>query len=293
MFKYLHFCLLFAFLLTANQQINAQNNVKINVLNGDFTRCTNNADSILKIEIVPNPTLVWKEIILDWGEGLPIKLLPGNNLKLTYTYSVATMKKTCFYPFLADGFQKKIFVDVNYTSGVSENVGIKITFKNAPVANFSVSPPQPCVDQVVLLKNATCPNNDPSMKYKWLIDNVLKDTTIDYSLKFLLAKSFKITLETKNVCGANITSQTVQSYEKPVAIIKADSGFVTPLTNPLKICLGDGGVVKLDGTMSINTSEYTWTVSPSSGVIFFNGSSAMSSKPYFKFSQTVTGNAPL
>ncbi len=284
MLKNLHFCLFFAFLLTANQQISAQNNVKINVLNGDFTRCTNNADSILKIEIVPNPTLTWKEIILDWGEGLPIKLLPGNNLKLTYTYSVATMKKTCAYPFLTDGFQKKIFVDVNYTSGVSENVGIKITFKNAPVANFSVSPPKPCVDQTVLLTNATCPNNDPSMKYKWLIDNVLKDTTINYSLKFLLAKSFNITLETKNICGSSITSQTVQSYEKPIAIIKADSGFVTPLTNPLKICLGDGGVVKLDGTMSINTSEYTWTVSPSSGVIFFNGSSAMSAKPYFKFS---------
>ena len=267
------------------------NNVKIQII-GDFTRCTNSTDTILKTTIVPNPTLTWSKIKLDWGEGNPVNIFPGGSLMLDHIYSPANFIKECYYPFGEEGFTRKVFVDVKYTNGTSENVGYLFTFKNAPKASFSYSPNQPCIDQVVFFKNETCPANDPKMKYQWFINSILKDTTKDLSIKFLSGNTYTVKLIATNECGTSEYQQTLVAFNKPIARIKPDSGFVTPIKNPPLVCLGGGGTVKLDGAIfSQNETTYKWSFPSFSGITYVQNSQSTNPIIYLNF--TTAGTFPI
>ena len=254
---------IFTLLIFSALDIFAQNgnNVKIEILKGSFYRCSNDKDTTLEIKIVPNPTLTWTQVKLDWGDGTKVTILPGGVLTLSHNYSAINFTKNCYYPFGEDGFLIKVYADVKYSNGPPDNVTATLTFQNAPKAEFMITPTQPCIDQLMSITNKTCPANDPYMKYKWYINGIFKDSSDykkpNYSITFSTGNVYNIKLDAKNNCGISSFNQNIQSYEKPIANIKPDSGFVTPIGNPALVCLGGGGTVKLDGAiLSQNETTY-------------------------------------
>jgi large repetitive protein len=155
------------------------------------------------------------------------------------------------------------------------------TFKKPPRALFTPNPLTACAGGAVTFSNNSCPSSDPTMQYVWNYgDGTPTNGTGTHT--YAAAGSYTVTMTATNSCGTNSTTGIVTSYAPPIAAIRADSGFVTGAggqavgagtdASPYIICLGGGGRVKLDASISQNETSYQWSAPWfGSGYTYANG----------------------
>lgn len=254
--------------------------VQVTVLNGSEIRCKQ--DSIVEIEITPNPGLILDSIILYW-EGGPdfVTIYPGEPLILEHTYPVSQFEAACAYgegclPGTNDGFCFQLAILVFYNDGPNENVQKTLTFQFPPRDGngIIISPTTICAGETVSLESGICPSNDIDMSFWWEIENSSGglDTSDQESTNqpYLISGTYYVTLTTENTCGINSITDTVEVLDPPQAQALLDSGYVLPPGPPppndslYTICLNGGGIVKLNGEASPFATTYEWNVSPGS-----------------------------
>jgi gliding motility-associated-like protein len=244
--------------------------IQISVIGGGSeVRCC--TDSLVKIQITPNPNDTYTKIKVDWGDGTPIlTILPGQALIIEHTYSnykFCGMCKdyACSVNAAINGFCNQIFVFADYSNIQPENVSKILTFKVKPVASITTNPVVPCVGDMVTLKANICPSNDDDLTVKWTLPDGSMSTSLQPTYTFNQAGSFPIqlqVLESEFACGDGSANYTVNVLNKPIAALSADSGAVVVTAGTYKVCL-DGGsvVVRLSAAGSLNElPPYTWSI---------------------------------
>ncbi len=287
MFK--HFLHL-SFFLVFTQAIFAQNPT-IAICSGSQYICTtsNNQEICVEIKIDPtNPT--WQKFEIDWGDGTSKTTILGTTpqpIQVKHTYNLNGFYNTC-----TESKEYTVKLLSYKTTGIPANNAFFFSFKNKPIATFS-GPSPICKDKSIIFKiyDPNNPNSWPScppFNHTWTIKWDYGDSSPidDKGIHTYKQKgTYTIKLTTENECGIASSQQTITTYGDPLTKIVADSGFVMPLTDPLKVCLGGGGLVKINGITSENATKYTWDLTPSFGYVFSKNTNKNSPIPYIVFSQ--------
>jgi PKD repeat protein len=279
------FSLLFFIAFIQNGE--AQNDPTISVCGGGQKVCATSDSQMVCIKIILDPTYN-KQIdkyTIDWGDFTPKTTIVGS---LTPANQVHYFSLKNFFFTCNDN--KKYFITLaTFEKGKKDPVEniIPLTIINPPIARFSLNPNPACVGQEVSFSNSSCPStglSDPKIDYgdgSPTTMTVLKHT-------YNAIGTYNVKLSVSNECGNDTKSQSISILEKPIAQITPDSGFVKPLTDPLKVCLGGGGYARLNGTKSQNATSYKWDIPPVFGWQFTNNSNLNNSILELKFA--VAGN---
>jgi len=258
---------LLALSITGNTQT-----VSFTVLNGDEIRCM--TDSTVQIEITPNPSLTLSQISLNWGDGSDVEtILPGDPLMLSHTYLVSEMGYECEYgancTFGNDGICQQVSILAEYTDGPQENNSKELTFQFPPEADFSFGSAIVCEGNTVDFENESCPNNDPTMTYEWVLYNDTISTEANPTDIFEEPGTYTVQLTATNQCGtetlSDVATQVINVQELPQAEIAIDSGGLGAVSDVDTICLNSGGAVRFNGDGSSAAFFYEWGISPGSG----------------------------
>lgn len=248
--------------------------IQVTVLNGSEVRCC--TDSIVTIQITPNPNGIIQEIKLDWGDGSGIvSIFPGQPLVLSHQYSTYQFcsecrNYSCDVSAAITGFCYQISVFANYTNLQPENVSKILTYKIPPRVTATANPSVPCVGTPVTFAPNICPANDNSFQYKWTFPDNSMSTLVSPVFTFDHADTFFVTLvaiESVPVCRNDTTVYPIVVLDSAIAGINVLSGALVNDT----LCIGlpgsGGGTLVLDGgTPSKNETTYSWN--QSGGAIF-------------------------
>ncbi|MBX2892043.1 MAG: gliding motility-associated C-terminal domain-containing protein [Saprospiraceae bacterium] len=200
---------------------------------------------------------------VDWGDG-NCEIFPGCPLEMTHVYAFSN--DTCVSPSGQITFIIRLAVEkVCVVGGMPQSSFNFITFPLAvrfpPVALFGV-PGSPCAGLPVTLFGSGC-ENDFTPEYLWTVNGVPVGDTKNLPYTFPTAGSYEVSYFISNDCSTDTFTQTVTVLDPPEAAISVVSGVV----NPNKVCIGSGGgVVVLDGSLSLFETLYEWSISPSLGV---------------------------
>lgn len=238
--------------------------VQVTVLNGTEVRCV--ADSVVEVQITPNPSLEIRSITLNWGDGTaPVTIAKGDSLILTHKYNTSDYLKECAYACpLGDvgGFCVQVTVLASYTNNDLENVSKFLTYQMPPRPEIRINDNNVvCTGNEVQFNNQTCPSNDPKMEYIWDFGD--GTTSIERSPKHTYTNlgNQTVQLTAKNSCGTESITQPIRVLGEPMAMAKADSGVIEVAPDRYIVCLSRGNIIRLTGAGSLNASLYTWTVS--------------------------------
>ena len=156
-------------LMAASFVVKAQT-VQVTVLNGKEVRCV--ADSVVEVQITPNPSLDLRGITLNWGDGTdPVRIAKGDFFILRYKYNTSQYLNECAYACpLGDvgGFCVQVTVLATYSNSVPENVSKFLTYKMPPRPEILINSNNVvCTGNEVQFNNQSCPNNDMEMQFTW------------------------------------------------------------------------------------------------------------------------------
>jgi|GEM_PF-1902310 len=240
------------------------------VTNGPEERCA--VDSTVTIGITPNPDFTFTRITINWGDGSDRTIIePGQPLERSHNYPGPDFLQQCDYDgeCILDGFNGFCFlieVVAQYqNTDERENASKRLTFQTPPRPNFSVSPTLVCQNNSISFMNNTCPGNDPNMTYTWTVDGNAPLTEEEIAHIFSSSGSFPVTLMAKNKCGETSITKDIQVQELPISVPVLDSGSISIDNDIYRVCLGEGGFVRLNGDGSIAANSFRWTISPSNG----------------------------
>ncbi|MBK9489207.1 MAG: PKD domain-containing protein [Haliscomenobacter sp.] len=185
--------------------------VQVTVLNGTEVRCV--ADSVVEVQITPNPSLEIRSITLNWGDGTaPVTIVKGDSLTLSHKYNTSDYLKECAYACpLGDvgGFCVQVTVLASYTNNDLENVSKFLTYQMPPRPEIRINDNNVvCTGNEVQFNNQTCPSNDPKMEYIWDFGD--GTTSIERSPKHTYTNlgNQTVQLTAKNACGTVSASLT-------------------------------------------------------------------------------------
>lgn len=202
---------------------------------------------------------------VDWDDG-NCQIFPGCPATMTHVYSFPN--DTCIagsgqLTFIIQLGVEKICVDPLTGDSVSSFnfITFPLAVRFEPVALFAV-PGTPCAGIPVLLEGLGCGNNI-APEYGWLVNGVPAGSTQDLLFTFPAAGNYEVTYFLSNGCSTDSYTQTVTVLDPPEAALLLESGVI----NPNIVCISDsGGVVVLNGAVSLNETMYEWSCSPSFGV---------------------------
>ncbi|MEL7248580.1 MAG: PKD domain-containing protein [Bacteroidota bacterium] len=263
-------CLLLFGLLWNVSAVVAQETLSVSVLNGTEIRCY--PDSLVRIEITPNTDFAFTVIFLDWGDGTdPVEILPGDDLILEHEYPIAQFLDDCTYgegcPSFVNGFCFTIAIEAQYGGATQpENISKRLTFRFPPRPNFSPDESFICVDEEFCFQNFTCPENDESMEFEWAFPDGSTSAEENPCYTFPAAGVFPVTLTASNECGIITTTRNITVNALPIAEAVLDSGSVAFQDDIYSVCLNEGGGIRLNADGSSNSTSYSWTFIPSSGI---------------------------
>jgi gliding motility-associated-like protein len=133
------------------------------------------------------------------------------------------------------------------------------TFLNPPKADFIISDNTICKGSQVTFRDNSCPTGT-ILTNNWDLGGGITATGTTVTQTYNTAGTFTIKETVTNECGSATAMKQLTVIDPPVSVPKVDSGAVTPLTDPIKVCLGSGGLVKLNGIPSLNENSYEWDV---------------------------------
>ncbi len=282
---------LFLFLVF-HQNSKAQNDPTISVCGGGQKVCATSDSQMVCVKIILDPTYNKQidKFTIDWGDFTPKTTIVGS---LTPPNQVHYFSLKNFFYTCNDN--KKYFITLaTFEKGKKDPVEniIPLTIINPPIARFSLNPNPACVGQEVSFSNNSCPStglSDPKIDY----GDGSPVTMTAFKHTYNAVGTYNAKLSVSNECGSDTKTQSISILEKPIAQITPDSGFVKPLTDPLKICLGGGGYARLNGTKSQNSTSYKWDITPLGGWQYVNNSNQNSSIAQIKFSSADNYTATL
>ncbi|QJD97887.1 PKD domain-containing protein [Mucilaginibacter robiniae] len=238
---------------------------------------------------------------IDWGDesktDLTFYQIKANNGVLTHSYGVSscgsknaqgqitnkfTISFTVSPPYCPDqsktlsGDQAVLSPPKNIISGPNRAcTGVPVTFFNTSYAGQITNP----------ATGATSCEN-VSATYQWYVDGVAVGPSnvpvgAPFTYTFPRAGNYNVSLRltsTQSACTAADASKAVCVTDAP----KPD------FTIPANVCLEQGVVTPVDKSVIMTNCpdmpiKYTWTVTPSDGVLFANGTNANSTTPQFQF----------
>lgn len=241
--------------------------VQVTVLNGDQIRCFD--ENFVEIEITPNPSLNYTQIQVYWDDTAdPIILTPADEpLLLDNTYNLTIFEDDCTYgegcPPGFVGFCFTLTVLVDYSDGDQENAINVLSFRAPPRPAFDSNDSFICAGETVTFNNHTCPSNDPEMRYYWVLPDGSTSMETEPNYDFDAPGVYPVSLTAVNTCDSVTITQDVVVNALPTAAAVLDSGSVAFQDDIYRICLADGGKVRLNGDESDNASFFEWGLSPS------------------------------
>jgi PKD repeat protein len=128
-----------------------------------------------------------------------------------------------------------------------------------PLADFRISDNVICKGGQITFTDNSCPDGS-ILTNTWDLGGGITSTGTTVTQIYNTSGTFTIKETVTNKCGTATATKTITVIDPPVSIPKVDSGAVTPLTDPIKVCLGSGGLVKLNGIPSLNENSYEWDV---------------------------------
>ena len=287
--KYIY---LFTLVCFCNLLFSQNNNPTIAPCDGKQTVCDTGQTFKLCINIVINPSYLYLNNIssydIDWGDGTPVINIPTNGgqtqppqyhiYDLSNFYGTCQDKKTYYVTLLT-----------NHTpSTISQTNSIfLLTIKNPPIAGITISDQVICVGDITNISDYSCLAGMQDSNWDFgdgtKLYNILS-TTHSYNM----AGTYIVKHSVMNECGSDDATKTINVITPPIADIKIDSGAIAG-TPPI-VCLGGGGLVKLDASISLNENSYSWTVNPPNGWQWWPkpSPSPIIAKPYIKFTQPGT-----
>jgi len=244
------------------------NNPTIAVCNGQQYVCATSQNVNLCVSILVNPNYPNASIIsgyrIKWGDGSPETIVPGglNPPNQTHVYNVGSFFGSCTF-----STEYTIILYTMHSDPAVEdaNSAFILTIRNPPQATFTMSPNPVCLGQSVTLTSTACPTS--GLNYRtWDLGGGITGSGTTFTHTFTTAGAKTIQHCAGNVCDTVCTTQVLQVFNPAIASLVADSGVIQPPTNPYKVCL-DGGsaVVRLNAGASANTTQYQWSVSPTTG----------------------------
>lgn len=238
--------------------------VQVTVLNGAEVRCV--ADSVVKIQITPNPSLDLRSVSLNWGDGTPaVTIAKGDSLILQHKYNTSQYLDECAYACpLGDvgGFCVQITVFATYNNSVPENVSKFLTYQMPPVPRILINSNNVvCTGNEVQFNNQTCPNNDPAMQFTWNFGDGTTSTEKNPKHTYQDLGNRSVTLTAKNACGTEIITQPIRVLGEPKAVAEADSNVIEIDADRYVLCMAQGSIVRLNATGTQNASLYNWSIS--------------------------------
>lgn len=240
---------------------------------------------VAEVVVPPNHCPITRYTI-DWGDGSVEvvtatigKSATQQSFKHSHTYNFARFISDCI---TSRDYDLKITA-INETAcnpDPDRNI-TPITFKNLPKALFSVN--TICVGQSASFINKSCPS---ITKSEWDYgDGSPKGSSSVHT--YSTAGSYNVTLVTTNSCGTSQSLvQSINVINKAVAAIR-DSGYVVSGKDTV-VCLGNGGILRMDATVSLNATNYRWDIRGVEGVDweFLEKTDRNSAKPKIKFKKT-------
>ena len=274
---YYLFIILFLFCVNVNAQ--NSNYTVSSVAGTSICLPRNQTKYILKIKInVPSSPCTITKYKIIWDDGQ----------EDTYPFDLTKTEHEHEYDFkdFVNGCSERIRKQVEILTD-NKNCESNITpvnFYNTPKPNFTVNRLLPCVGQEVNFSPEACPSTN-NVKYTWDYgDGSPTDDKGKYTYPKTGTYSVKLTVKTD--CGTESVTKSVTIIDQAKAAVK-DSGFVSIKADTSIYCLTNGkGVIRLDGTVSTNATEYDWVISPAGSVTFLDKTNRNSPRPKLQFNGT-------
>ncbi len=242
--------------------------VQVTVLNGSEIRCA--VDSVVEIQIKPNPNGNFQSVSISWGDQSPVQMVnAGQNLTIRHTYNNAKLLQKCAYDCaepIFNGFCYRLTVLADYRDISDENVSKTILFKLPPRPNIkNDAGSTACLNKQIRFSEETCPSNDRDMRYRWDFGGGRVFTTRNPNFAFDQPGMYEVKLSAANFCDSVTTTVNILVVEKTNAALALDSGAIKVADDRYSVCLGGGGRVKFNAGATNNPSTYSWDFSPRSG----------------------------
>ncbi|MEA5461070.1 PKD domain-containing protein [Arcicella sp. LKC2W] len=233
----------------------------------------------MKIKInVPNSPCTISKYKIIWDDGK----------EDTYPFDLTKTEHEHEYDFkdFVNGCSERIRKQVEILTD-NKNCESNITpvnFYNTPNPNFTANRQFPCVGQEVIFSPQACPSTN-NVQYTWDYgDGTATDNRGRYTYPKIGTYSVKLTVKTD--CGTESIEKSITIIDQAKAAVK-DSGFVAIKADTSIYCLTNGkGIIRLDGTVSTNATEYDWIISPAGSVTFLDKTNRNSPRPKLQFNGT-------
>ncbi|GAB2539043.1 hypothetical protein GCM10027189_22160 [Rufibacter soli] len=254
----------------------------------NFQVCVEEKDTIKVKASLLNNTPVPNDItqyIVDFGDGagpkvfLPSQFTSTTPIRNTTPYDTTGAFKITIRAIGANG------CDSVYTKD------FKIDRK--PKADFDARSgkkrlnPNECTPVIIAIQDTSTGGN---LTYRYKVTNNqgqppsgvtylqgTDSTSREPVLRFDIEGRYNIRLIVSNSCGQDTANQSVL-IARPEVMLNADSTVCGPAT-----ILFDAQKVNYDNNLGLVEKSFTWTVSPSTGVTYVNGTSAASKFPEIRF----------
>ena len=243
------------------------NNPTVAPCDGKQIVCATSSKFTLCVNIVIDPSYSNLNQItsytIEWGDGLPdttINTIGGQSQPpFTHVYDLSTFYGTCI--------EKKEFYVTLYTNHTPSSIDqtnsiFKLIIKNPPIAKLSISDQVICLGQNTTISDISCPIGFYDSNWAFG-DGMTLNNTLSSIHTYTSAGTFTVSHSVTNTCGTDSETASVTVLNLPVADVKVDSGALSG--TPAVVCLGGGGFVKLDASISLNETSYMWSVTPASG----------------------------
>lgn len=194
---------------------------------------------------------------IDWGDGSPKTTVTGstNPPPQSHIYNFSQYYRTC------NPFPRQLIELLTYSNNPTSpnNNLFRASFLGPPLADFRISDNVICKGGQITFTDNSCPDGS-ILTNTWDLGGGIISTGTTVTQIYNTSGTFTIKETVTNNCGTATATKTITVIDPPVSIPKVDSGAVTPLTDPIKVCLGSGGLVKLNGIPSLNENSYEWDV---------------------------------
>lgn len=272
--------ILLLFLLTSLSYLSSaqcdQPNAQFEFPNGVTRFCEGAVVTIDNRSDEENPTGCVEFMILDWGDSTIDTFTDFANK--THRYDISD-SLACSREIPVNII---IGMTLYYPGGVSNFSSKSLSIYPSPVASFSAESPICTNSDPVCFDNNSCWDST----WTWTITPPSGSPIVNYDIEepcheFSEVGMYQIELVASNECPVDLSVQsdnaiqTLQVIQEANAVAQAVDGVVDPDADTLVVCLGGGGKVSLDGSLSefetsylwdtrISSSNYDWVVDPPS-----------------------------
>jgi gliding motility-associated-like protein len=263
--------------------LNSKAQEKVDITTCDATSsgviCVSPADTLyeLCVKLKPGPSTN-KKYKLDWGDGKTDDITLDNDATAKHIYDLRSfIKVNC------NSADAKFSIFIENATNANDNKGFRVTFNKKPQAEPIVN--QACEGSAIRFDNRSCPSSG-NVTYLWEFSDGRKSTDYVPNISFTdpnQTYTVKLTATSQN-CGINSKEVSFKMSKLPVADFKTTGLTIANLDTV--VCMSNGGILSMDGTISLDESQYQWSITGGS-FTYISGNSG-SGNIQIKFNESKT-----